>query len=206
MNTMTTGRPVLLLDFDGVINSDARFSKVSGTEIMVAPKMLANLWPVDTWRYLDWTVDGQTFPIKWSTDVVRQINAIHADGAVEIRWHSTWQHTIQDLAAHMGLPVLEVHGAPEADMHWGQLKATLMSRGKPGWWKYPAAERVLLDEQRPLIWVDNDLTYEVNRAYRDKMGQMGRFLPLAPDETTGLTPRHFKLLGIFLESLEERGE
>lgn len=192
--------PVILLDFDGVLNAFATFSKVPGTENYMPPKMLANLWPTDTWRHIEWQALGETWPIKWSTDVVRQVNALHGDG-YEIRWHSTWQTSILPLARHMGLPELPIHTAPEADEHEGQLAAVLMREGKPGWWKYPAAERVLTDEQRPLIWIDDDLTHKVTRMHRGKMGQMGRFLPLMPDETTGLTPRHFRLLGIFLENL-----
>jgi hypothetical protein len=57
---------------------------------------------------------------------------------------------------------------------------------------------VVIDEQRPLIWVDDDITYELSRRERDVMTLMGPVRFVSPDIATGLVPRHLREIDAFL--------
>jgi hypothetical protein len=63
-----------------------------------------------------------------------------------------------------------------------------LAEGVTGWWKRPAAERVLTEESRPLIWTDDDITWSLRRQGQDEIRALGPALLIAPDDRTGLTP------------------
>lgn len=202
---MTTDKPVLLLDLDGVINALTNPITVPGLPdtIRTVPRTLSNWWPEEMWRYGSWTIEHTKFPLLWSSWVVSQLKSWHDDGDVEIRWHTTWQESALPVAEQLfKLPVFPVQPAPEAHEHEGVLAAALLREGKPGWWKYPAVQRVL-DEGRTVIWVDDDITYRVLRRFREKMAKDGRFLAVSPDGAIGLTPRHLRLINIFIADQQE---
>lgn len=205
-SVVNTKIPVMLLDLDGVINAFTKTIGIPGLPdtVRTIPKMLRQSWPEDTWRYGKWKIESIAYPLLWSTGVIRQLTAWHADGDVEMRWHTTWQHEALPVAqALFGLPEFKVQSAPEADQDLGVLAAELIRKDRPGWWKYPAVERVLTEERRAVIWVDDDITGRVSRTYRDKMAKMGSFLAVSPDGATGLTPRHLRLINIFIADHQE---
>lgn len=190
--------PVALLDIDGVVNVIRRGSQ---------DKPPLHIWPESAWSTADIqavTSEGvlETFPLLWSQAVRAFLKTLHASGAVEVRWHSSWQAQALDFAQLVGLPDWHVHPCPEYSERWGALRARQMALGKPGWWKYPAAERVLIEEQRPLIWVDDEITYEVSRLAQDEMSALGRLLIISPDPYTGLTGKHMKKIMNFIDEGE----
>ena len=56
----------------------------------------------------------------------------------------------------------------------------------------------MIEERRPLIWADDDITRELTRGERDAMALMGPVCFVSPDQTTGLIPRHLREIRVFL--------
>lgn len=183
---MTT--PVILLDIDGVINADTR-------------KPNRSIWPAASWRFGEAVSAGKRWPIAWSTNVIEFLTRVHSEGRAEIRWHTTWQHDAQNLADLVGLPTFPVASAPEAptdDGLNGELIAARIRDGLPAWWKYGAARRMVIEERRPLIWIDDDITSELPRRIRDALDRLGPVSFVSPDSKTGLIPRHLREIDTFL--------
>lgn len=88
-----------------------------------------------------------------------------------------------------GLPEFPVLDAPEFD-------AFRRNIGK-GWWKLAAVQRVLMEGDGPVIWIDDDAgMYWVNVLLKQatKAGmtieQWSRLTVIVPDAQSGLTRRH----------------
>lgn len=169
---MTAGPPVWLLDIDGVLSA-------------VAGKPDRSAWPADAWRRA--TVQGAKLLV--ASPVLDFIHQVHAAGRAEIRWHTTWRDGAHLVAAEFGLPEFAVAHAPEC--------ADAQSAG--WWWKRPAAERVLRDEGRPLVWTDDDLVWDLGRQAQDRLRRLGPALLIAPSPLTGLAMRHLRMVGEFLD-------
>lgn len=169
-------KPVWLLDIDGVVNAATK-------------KPDRNVWPLKNW--LATNVEGM--PILASRNVLGFLREVHATGRAEIWWHTTWQESAQHLADALDLPTWPVRPAPEfADFN--------SAAGRSGWWKLPAAERVVQIEKRPLIWTDDDITWSIGGRY-DVDANLRAHAPallVSPNERTGLTPKHLRQIGDFL--------
>jgi len=181
--------PVWLLDIDGVINACTN-------------KPDRTVWPADDWRTDRVNASGHHFPITWSRQVVDFIRNAHDSGLVEIRWHTTWQHEAQAVADLTGLPKFDVAHAPEF-LAYNQIAPASEAeriregRPRPPWWKLPAAERVMRDEARPLIWTDDDITWSTQAGLRAH----APVLLVSPDERTGLTKRQLRKISDFIADL-----
>ena len=181
--------PVMLLDLDGVLNA-------------ITKKPNRSIWPVKSWRSGSAQCGGMDWPIMWAVDVVKFLTEVHESGRAEIRWHTTWQHEAQNVADLVGLPKFAIADAPEAPADGasnGELIAARMRGGLPAWWKYGAALRVLADEGRPLIWVDDDITLELPRRRRDDIASLGAVCFVSPSTEAGLIPRHLREIDAFLK-------
>jgi hypothetical protein len=177
--------PVWLLDVDGIVNAIGR-------------KPDPSVWPRDQWV----VGSAQGWPILAATPVLDFIRAVHSQNLAEIRWHTTWQETAQgELTDLLGLPLLPVMPCPE--FHSNVAPAGGSSLSGDGWWKLPAALRVVHEEKRQLIWTDDDLEIESRR----KGGLQGLPLNLSGSESTlllsprmsqGLGRRHLRMIAEFL--------
>jgi hypothetical protein len=174
---MTSDLPVWLLDVDGVLNA-------------ASEKPDRSVWPLDQWTHTHATAGGHRWPILVARPVVDFIRKVHTDGQAEIRWHTTWQHDAQCLSEVLDLPTFAVAEAPE-------FKTAYLDRAA-GWWKLPAAERVLTEEGRALVWTDDDATDSLGREGADDLRALGSLLLIAPAVTTGLTPKHLRRITDFL--------
>lgn len=188
-------KPVLLLDIDGVINA-------------VSEKPDTAAWPIEDWvtGQVAITIGGdeEPLPVLYAQPVIDFINDIHEKDLVEIRWHTTWQHNAQKLADLTGLPEFAVADAPEILNHSRWVAGQIM-REQPTWWKLPAAERVILDERRPLIWVDDDISFELGKTSVLKMlGSIRPLLAVSPRTVTGLVNKDLLRIEGFLDLLQEQ--
>lgn len=169
-------KPILLLDVDGVINACTPFPDHSAWRELGTREAI---W----WRQ---KVNG--YWIMAARPVLDFLTELHLKDRVEIRWHTTWQHNAQMIADAFELPTFPVAEAPEHD-------PTRWSYG-PEWWKLGAARRVLKEEQRPLIWLDDD---QVTDRFRvDELRRHGKCLFIAPNSQTGLCPRHLRRIDGFI--------
>jgi hypothetical protein len=175
--------PVWLLDIDGVLNAATR-------------KPDRNVWPRDQWRPLRVHIRDVSLPVLVAEPVLEFIRRVHDEQRAEIRWHTTWQHDAAALEAACDLPHFPVQPCPEYnDAGWHRAKR---------WFKLAAAERVLMHECRDLLWTDDDLTWELRRDGRavELMRQVARVELIAPSELTGLTPKHLRRIGKFLDDCQ----
>lgn len=156
--------PVWLLDIDGVVNALAR-----------GP--VRDSFPAEDWTQHVVEADipnmgRMVLPIYVAQPVLDFVRHVYDDGLAEVRWHSTWRTAaMTDLGPILRLPPIPISIAPE----WTTRPA--------GWWKLPAAQRVVTSG-RPLVWTDDDI---VN--FPDEVGELGEGadrLLISPDPDTGL--------------------
>jgi hypothetical protein len=184
--------PVWLLDVDGVLNA-------------IAKKPDPSVWPKDTWLTGTARAGGKHWPILAAQPVLDFVLAVHSAGAAEIRWHTTWQSDAQGaLSTLLGLPQFPLTHSPEASAGLAPLGGS--SSGYGEWWKLPAAQRVLSEEGRRLLWTDDDLAFEATRAYWSSLplplppglAADRSSLLISPRENLGLTRRHLADIADFL--------
>lgn len=181
--------PVWLLDVDGVINK-------------IGENPDASIWPKDQWSVGTARCGGEDWPILWAQPVIEFIKYAHESGRVEVRWHTTWQHEATAIEDLCGLPKFAVAHAPEFD-NPSQHAARAILDGLPRWWKLPAALRVVRDEQRPLIWTDDDINPELGSRYPiDNLKEHAPTLAISPNQYTGLTPKHLRQIAAWLDGIE----
>lgn len=131
------GTPIWLLDVDGVLNA-----------VTSEPDLA--VWP--DYRSGFATARHRRWPITWSPTVVRAVREVHEARRAEVLWLTTWDDDANgDLAHLLGLPALPVAGRSRE------------TKAEPhnGWWKLQVARRVHHeDPSRPLLWTDDDLSYD----------------------------------------------
>lgn len=169
-------KPSWLLDIDGVIS----------------PYTLGLTTRLPLHIHKDWITEkvvdskGKEFKVQVARRVVDFINDVHADDLVNIIWHTTWQHDANEISRIFGLPEFPVLDAPEFET-WNRRTAR-------GWWKQAPAQRHLDSTTAPTLWTDDDL----NMGWADKMSSPHGLKIIAPNQHTGLTPKHLADIGNFL--------
>lgn len=120
-----------------------------------------------------WSVDiCRGFAIRWSTVVRDFILELHE--LAEVRWHTTWQNEAKLISDALGLPMFPVADAPE-----------IFAYKSLGWWKMGAALRVVNEEGRDLIWLDDDLSRRERETFSQNRERGQAFL-VRPNTLTGL--------------------
>jgi hypothetical protein len=198
---------VLLLDVDGVLRH-------GGPWEMPTPSP----WPVWEWQQFEFDTDNGDRHVYCSGAVLRFLRYIgdpnEGRPPVEVRWHSTWYDRCRRfLAPALGLPDWPVAVCPEFFYQHGgwaeEMPAEFVYSGafpQPPerlpdnwWWKLPAAERVVYDEQRPLIWIDDEIA---ERARADDalraLLQHPDVLAVNPDPALGLAPADLQRISHWL--------
>ncbi|TDC59556.1 hypothetical protein E1258_17650 [Micromonospora sp. KC207] len=184
---MTALPPVWLLDIDGVINAISR-------------KPDPNVWPRDAWATGTATAAGHAWPILAARPVLELIRAVHDAGRAEIRWHTTWQHDAANLAHLLGLPDFPVQHCPGFTAHQQDVAGAVPTALNGVWWKLPAAERVVGEEGRALLWTDDDARWpELRDSAAAALGRLVPALVLAPQTHLGLTRKHLHRIDTFLD-------
>ena len=187
-----SGRPLWLLDVDGVLNAVTR-------------------WP-DRSAWSDWAsgsaaTGAYRWPIWWSPTVTATVAELHATGVVEVRWLTTWgRHANEELRELLGLPAFEVAGEPtrSADPTAGGAAATSDAASHAEvagagardpltgrWWKFDVV-RALHDAEpdRRIVWTDDDLAFQAG--VRAWMHAHVACLLVAPTAQVGLTSRQLQ--------------
>lgn len=179
--------PVWLLDIDGVVNACTR-------------KPDRSVWTAEEWKFGRATNGSGSWPIWWATPVVDFIHNVHDRGHAEIRWHTTWQEDAAAIADLVGLPMFPVAKAPEFyERGSTEAAAAIREDRARTWWKLPAAERVVREEGRPLIWTDDDITWSL--ASYDTDAELMAYAPtllVSPQENLGLTKKQLRKVSDFI--------
>lgn len=198
-------KPGWLLDIDGVINAIGRDGDFT------------HHWPEDHWWDIYLGPDGPDYPFRAAEPVRDFIIEMHEVG-VEIRWHTTWQEGAKVVSNYLDLPTFPVHPAPEfRDTRYRE------AWGRPlGWWKEPSVKRLLLSDDRPWIWTDDDIRLFIpnHQEGKDPFGPYeeaaivirdvipanigtSTHLFISPDEEYGLSPTHLALIRGFVNACLE---
>jgi hypothetical protein len=182
--------PIWLLDIDGVINAGSRDPDRS-------------VWPEDQWIRASARDKGRDWPLLAALPVLDFLREVHTLGRAEIRWHTSWQHGAVNAAAALDLPAWPVVPCPEFDDRPAFVARALRDQ-QVAWWKLPAVERLIQAEQRPIIWTDDHIAAHLQRRH-DMYDVTSRLLVhapamlVAPSFFTGLTPKHLRQIGDFLD-------
>lgn len=152
-------KPVWLLDVDGVLNVTRPG--------WGGPPLYQRVWS---------NSDKRSYPMRWSSVLMDRIRGLHKDGAVELRWCTTWCPDADRLEELWRLPRLQ-----------RALDAQPMPRGADCWPLKLAAARAVLAEGRRLIWTDDEALPPEGPA-REELTGGGRALLIAPRASRGLRP------------------
>lgn len=172
--------PVVLLDVDGVLNAWGPYPGATTKN-----RRLNALWGCKMDRGIA-SMDGRDWTMKWADPLMQRWAELHATGAAEIRWASTWNSDIEQVERLFGLPgwpiAFETRG-----LHWTKV-AQLKRR---------AAVQVEEVEGRRRIWVDdNEVPHHWELAHA-AMTANGRTLLIRPKEALGMCPQDMDAIEAF---------
>lgn len=153
------GKPVWLLDVDGVINATRPG--------WGGPPRRSHVWS---------SADNTSYVLRWSPALIDRIRTLHGSGTLEARWCTTWCPEAERLEELWRLPELvrALHADP-------------MPRGAQCWPLKLAAARAILAEGRRLIWTDDEALPPPGPD-RDELTADNRALLIAPRPSRGLQP------------------
>lgn len=166
--TDTSALPLVLLDFDGVINIDSP-----------AP------------RRTHISADGERFPINWNPDVVARVSSWHSGGVAEVLWSTSWVQHVDKISLHLSMPALGTAWSPaEHPVFPGFDAAPALS------YAYGTALRALKLRTalhhavagRRMVWLDDEIRSMLNDGARAM--EWPHVLLIAPEEAFGLQARH----------------
>lgn len=153
-----------------------------------------NVWPYPLDREGHVQIEVLGYPIWYQPAVIERINAL-AD-RVELRWLTTWRDRARDsLAPAVGLidfPIVD-HDIHQRDRHPRPLD----------WWKMDAAEDLLADTDRPVIWCDDDMDEHLQQEITRRYGA-DRLCLVQPRTTPGLTLEMLDVIEAFVDRFAER--
>lgn len=185
---MPENRPLLLLDFDGVLNFEATRSAYQHNPAVPGH-----------WRQRYVHVEGVGYRVRWSWEAVRRLGLICQVYGVEWWWLSTWRdHGLSQIN-----PNLKTTASAAVD--WAQSDG----QGFPGFREDPngaaklaAVERINDEEGRPFIWVDDEATRWFDP---DRLRTNVPHLVLKTDSLWGLTSHDLDSIEEFCKSIEAHG-
>ena len=159
--------PIVLLDFDGVLNAFPDAIGVRYEDVGVAPvvecrgRMTDDFGPERAFR-LDGVETvrlgrrGGTWHLHWSRELAANLYGLAESGAVDLRWLSTWQPYVHILDGLLGWDPDVVHNT-----HWYD---PLTGRGRMGGKLHAVVDEVIRQlrvadaggRPRPIVWVDDE--------------------------------------------------
>lgn len=166
--------PVILLDFDGVVNAHGPYAdRYHKSKRRFNPHWDCKM-STGTARS-----QGRDWTIWWAQPLVDRLAKLHTSGLAEVRWCSTWNSDAGQLEDLVGLPCLGVAFQSLGRKHW---EIPPLKRA--------AAWRVLHQERRRLVWLDdNEVPFTWELAWAE-MTRDDRALLVRPKEALGLLPAH----------------
>lgn len=169
-------KPIFLLDVDGVINAFGDWAERDREK---------EGWP----EYKCFNAHSKTgsYLIRYAPALIDRLNAL-AD-RVEFRWLTTWHaETDEAIAKAVGFQ----RGLP----HLGEV-----DHYASPWWKLqPAID--CFNEGHGLIWADDDLQGDFQSRTWVRSQEPHELLPLTPNMTVGLTPKHMDQVEEWLQKRE----
>jgi hypothetical protein len=175
---MTTSRPMILLDVDGVCN---RLSGPGSEED----------W---AWEPMFYSTDASgRFPLHLSREMADALFLLGAD----IHWLTTWDyHANFNIGSHFHWPTLPVLAGPGSPtLNFGMFGTH---------WKPAAVVKLLRDPGPPVVWIDDDVRYYVDLPYEHALGEgevldpHDRLLAVGPAPHAGISKANVAEIQEFL--------
>lgn len=193
---MTTLRPVLYLDVDGVLNAIPYLSDddVIGNDPIITAQVQERAAEVGKTAYDDYRADWVNgYKITWSPTVIAAVKrwATIAD----MRWLTTWR---DDAPGLLG-PLFELPEFPAAyppNVSTGVLGLDRENRFR--WWKLDVVKLQWNVNPGPFVWIDDDLSFEAGaEAWAQSIDTDSR-LAINPEPYVGLSKEDVREVDAFL--------
>lgn len=174
-------KPVLYLDFDGVVNFSASRSKY--TKHSDTPHRLGRASVF---------VDKSWCDLNWSRELVYKLNSLKDDTGFNLLWLSTWLGHTASVEATLGL---KSDGFLDWDAESNlplKLDELILERDNR---KYDVLKINVANRGMPFVWVDDSATKLFNPK---DFNPLPPHLVLTPDEDYGLTRSDLSAIDTFM--------
>ena len=149
------------------------FLDVDGVLSPVVPR--SDAW--DDWQ----RVEDIPFHLVLSREMAGRIAQLDA----EIVWLTTWEHDANAVVAEF--------------LDWEPHAVLERTRDGAGWWKLEAVRERIEKEQRPFVWVDDELEHRKRDVEPWLRSLEVPVLPLSPRAEVGLTEAELTQIEAFIE-------
>ena len=186
------GRPLLFIDFDGVINQfpDDKVMRRQGTTDWMRPDDPRRAaYAPDNWfrpdrreRLLVHDL-GRRFTIRWNAELVARLDALDADKW----WLSTWQPETAQLNRALGVdwPTVQWYDPTTREGIWTGKRRTILDA---------------LKQDRPIVWLDDEeTTYNAGLAIQTTPHE-APVLGVGPDSAIGIGRPQMDLVEDFIRN------
>lgn len=186
------GRPLLFIDFDGVINQfpDPKVMRRQGTTDWMRPDDPRRAaYAPDNWfrpdrreRLLVHDL-GRRFTIRWNAELVARLDALDADKW----WLSTWQPETAQLNRALGVdwPTVQWYDPTTREGIWTGKRRTILDA---------------LAQNRPIVWLDDEeTTYNAGLAIQATPHE-APVLGVGPDSAIGVGRPQMDLVEDFIRN------
>lgn len=186
------GRPLLFIDFDGVINQfpDPKVMRRQGTTDWMRPDDPRRAaYAPDNWfrpdrreRLLVHDL-GRRFTIRWNAELVARLDALDADKW----WLSTWQPETAQLNRALGVdwPTVQWYDPTTREGIWTGKRRTILDA---------------LKQDRPIVWLDDEeTTYNAGLAIQATPHE-APVLGVGPDSAIGVGRPQMDLVEDFIRN------
>ena len=186
------GRPLLFIDFDGVINQfpDPKVMRRQGTTDWMRPDdPRRDAYAPDNWfrpdrreRLLVHDL-GRRFMIRWNAELVARLDALDADKW----WLSTWQPETAQLNRALGVdwPTVQWYDSTTREGIWTGKRRTILDA---------------LAQNRPIVWLDDEeTTYNAGLAIQATPHE-APVLGVGPDSAIGVGRPQMDLVEDFIRN------
>lgn len=156
-------KPLVLIDFDGVINA-------------VAQQHWQKAWKdMNEISYIDRL--GYKIPVNFSPTLVEFFNIL--SNVADIEWLTTWKRETERLPTQLGINTFPWHDEIRKGPPWGA-----------EWWKFDVVQKIAAENPgRRVLWIDDEIP---SLDWKDEQVfiQKHNWDIIVPREDTGLTPAH----------------
>ncbi len=178
-------RPVLFIDFDGVLNFTGSVARYRET-----PGALGDV------RETALSVGQFSFRIQWSAELVRELADLKERAPFDWLWLTTWrEHAVAQVDPALGTP-------SDGYVPWSSGAVSMPWADSASSRKYDALMETLSVNPRPFVWVDDTATPAYDAA--DFVGDLDvPHLVVAPSTDVGLLCPDVDAIAAFLLGLQD---
>lgn len=211
----TDGKPLLLIDFDGVINAfpDDKLLRRGGQTGSWLGKLRGDdprrqLYSLDNAFLLDRServtvtqinrydeCETATVRIRWAGELAGAVRRLQADCEADVAWLSTWQPWTDRLERKLGFTRSGDDAPLLSTVRWyDPVSGENRAAGKRLAVAAVLQELQATSQQRPIVWIDDEeADAEAERWLRSRgLGEASPLLMIQPDDRIGVSRSQWK--------------